>query len=40
MKLLNSLTFNAGRLIGPTVAGFLISTIGEGLCCLFMLSVI
>ena len=29
---LNSLTFNAARLIGPTVAGFLISTIGEGLC--------
>jgi len=29
---LNSMTFNAARLIGPTVAGFLISTIGEGLC--------
>lgn len=29
---LNSLTFNAARLIGPTVAGFLISAIGEGLC--------
>jgi len=29
---LNSLTFNAARLIGPTVAGFLISSIGEGLC--------
>jgi len=29
---LNSMTFNAARLIGPTVAGFLISSIGEGLC--------
>lgn len=29
---LNSMTFNAARLIGPTVAKFLISTIGEGLC--------
>jgi MFS family permease len=29
---LNSMTFNAARLIGPTVAGFLISTIGEGMC--------
>jgi MFS family permease len=29
---LNSSMFNAARLIGPTLAGFLISALGEGLC--------
>jgi MFS family permease len=29
---LNSSMFNAARLVGPTVAGFLISALGEGLC--------
>lgn len=29
---LNSSVFNAARLIGPTIAGFLISALGEGLC--------
>jgi MFS family permease len=29
---LNSSVFNAARLIGPTIAGFLISAIGEGFC--------
>lgn len=29
---LNSSVFNAARLIGPTIAGFVISALGEGLC--------
>ena len=29
---LNSSLFNAARLVGPTVAGVLVATIGEGLC--------
>lgn len=29
---LNSLTFNAARLIGPSIAGILIATVGEGPC--------
>jgi MFS family permease len=29
---LNSFMFNGARLIGPTVAGFLIAEVGEGLC--------
>ncbi len=29
---LNSSMFNAARLIGPTVAGILISLFGEGIC--------
>lgn len=29
---LNSSMFNSARLIGPTIAGFLISSVGEGLC--------
>jgi MFS family permease len=29
---LNSSVFSAARLIGPTIAGFLISALGEGLC--------
>jgi MFS family permease len=29
---LNSSAFNSARLIGPTIAGFLISALGEGLC--------
>ncbi len=29
---LNSSLFNSARLIGPTVAGLLVATIGEGLC--------
>ena len=29
---LNSSVFNAARLIGPTIAGFLISALGEGFC--------
>jgi MFS family permease len=29
---LNSSMFNAARLVGPTLAGFLISALGEGLC--------
>lgn len=29
---LNSSMFNAARLVGPTVAGFLIAALGEGLC--------
>jgi MFS family permease len=29
---LNSSVFNAARLVGPTLAGFLISAIGEGMC--------
>ncbi|MBK7105206.1 MAG: MFS transporter [Ignavibacteriae bacterium] len=29
---LNSSMFNASRLIGPTVAGFIISSFGEGIC--------
>ena len=29
---LNSTTFNAARLIGPAVAGFLIALVGEGVC--------
>ena len=32
---LNSSVFNASRLIGPTIAGILISLVGEGLCFLF-----
>ena len=29
---LNSLTFNAARLVGPSIAGFLIAIAGEGVC--------
>jgi MFS family permease len=29
---LNSLTFNAARLIGPAIAGILVAMIGEGMC--------
>jgi MFS family permease len=29
---LNSTTFNAARLVGPAVAGFLIALVGEGVC--------
>ncbi len=29
---LNSSMFNSARLIGPTIAGFLISSVGEGMC--------
>lgn len=29
---LNTLLFNLGRLLGPTIAGILISAVGEGLC--------
>ncbi|MBV6420082.1 MAG: Enterobactin exporter EntS [Ignavibacteriaceae bacterium] len=29
---LNSSVFNSARLIGPTIAGFIISALGEGLC--------
>lgn len=29
---LNSMVFNSARLIGPAIAGFLIATVGEGLC--------
>ena len=29
---LNSSIFNAARLIGPTIAGILITAIGEGFC--------
>jgi MFS family permease len=35
---LNSSMFNSARLIGPTVAGFLISSVGEGMC--FLLNAI
>jgi MFS family permease len=35
---LNSSMFNSARLIGPTIAGFLISSVGEGLC--FLLNAI
>jgi MFS family permease len=35
---LNSSMFNAARLIGPTIAGFLIAALGEGLC--FLLNAI
>lgn len=29
---LNSLSFNAARLIGPAIAGILVATVGEGMC--------
>lgn len=35
---LNSSMFNSARLIGPTIAGFLISSVGEGMC--FLLNAI
>lgn len=32
---LNSMTFNAARVVGPALAGFLVASVGEGLCFLF-----
>lgn len=32
---LNSMTFNAARIIGPSIAGFLVAAVGEGLCFAF-----
>ena len=32
---LNSMMFNGARLIGPSVAGILLATVGEGVCFLF-----
>lgn len=32
---LNSMTFNSARVIGPALAGFLVASVGEGLCFLF-----
>jgi len=29
---LNSMTFNAARIVGPSIAGFLVSAFGEGVC--------
>lgn len=29
---LNSMTFNAARVVGPSIGGFLVATVGEGLC--------
>jgi len=35
---LNSFLFNSARLIGPSIGGFLISILGEGIC--FMINAI
>lgn len=32
---LNSMTFNAARIVGPSIAGFLVAAVGEGLCFAF-----
>ncbi|MBL8290815.1 MAG: MFS transporter [Bryobacterales bacterium] len=32
---LNSMTFNMARVVGPSLAGFLVASVGEGLCFLF-----
>jgi len=37
---LNSLMFNGARLLGPSVAGVMLATTGEGVCFLLMPSVI
>jgi len=32
---LNSMSFNSARVVGPALAGFLVASVGEGLCFLF-----